>query len=326
MFIKYNTRLLVFINGILTMIVLMVVAVGFSRTDHSSTVDAEQVAGSRVNHATVSAPVSTGQSIQSIAPNSPKSILEYQQDLRRITSEGVNLVVKVRSEDIQTRIEPLQIREMVEQSSLLYHEIVQIKAESIEKSGWYTELEAIIALKGEAECFLDSGGLAFRLAIEFNQRLHTSPQRVLDVSHLIRYQPATDGTLAQKYIEVDKSLQRLFVWEGGFVRKSHIISTGKAGPTPNGNFYIKNHYQNAWSPIANVWTPFWMAFAYNHEIEAWLGFHELPYWEGENGEVIRRPFDTLGTPVTGGCIQLDIGDAEELYNWAEDGTLVHIHD
>ena len=91
-------------------------------------------------------------------------------------------------------------------------------------------------------------------------------------------------------------------------------------------FRIKNHIKNPWSSVANVWTPYWMAFTYNSNAGAWLGFHELPYWDGPNGEKIRRPFDTLGKPVTGGCIQLDIGDAKNLYDWAEDGTLVFVHE
>lgn len=147
-----------------------------------------------------------------------------------------------------------------------------------------------------------------------------------DITALVEDVPATDGTFAIQYIEVDLSQQKLYRWENGGIIGAHIISTGKYGPTPEGIHKIKNKIPNAWSPPAQVWTPYWMAFAYNDEIGAWLGFHELPYWDGPNSQRIRRPFDTLGTPVTGGCIQLNIGDAKELYDWSEVGMPVLIHE
>jgi len=51
------------------------------------------------------------------------------------------------------------------------------------------------------------------------------------------------------------------------------------------------------------------------------GLHELPEWangykEGQNH---------LGIPVSHGCVRLGIGDAAQVYNWAEVGTPVYIH-
>ena len=152
------------------------------------------------------------------------------------------------------------------------------------------------------------------------------PKIEFDITSLVSEKPGSDGTLAEKYLEVDISQQKLYRWEDGEVVGIHIISTGKYGPTPIGIHKIKNKAKIAWSPPAKVWMPFWMAFGYNPDLEAYLGFHELPYWDGPNGTRIRRSFDTLGVPVTGGCIQLNIGDAEEVYNWAEVGIPVLIHE
>lgn len=137
--------------------------------------------------------------------------------------------------------------------------------------------------------------------------------------------PGTYGNLAEKYLEVDKSLQKLFQWEKGALVGIYVISTGKFNPTPSGEFKIMNKYQLAWSNIAQVWMPFWMAFTFDKNVGAYLGFHELPYWK-VNGQIVRRPFDTLGEPVTGGCIQLNIGEAEKIFAWAEPGMLVVIHE
>lgn len=146
-----------------------------------------------------------------------------------------------------------------------------------------------------------------------------------DIISLVSEKAGSDGSLAEKYLEVDISQQKLYRWQGGEVVGIHIISTGKYGPTPIGIHKIKNKAKLAWSPPAQVWMPFWMAFGYNPNLQAYLGFHELPYWDGSNGIRIRRPFDTLGIPVTGGCIQLNIGEAEEVYNWTEVGIPVLIH-
>lgn len=161
---------------------------------------------------------------------------------------------------------------------------------------------------------------------EFTKRLKGTMQTRINITGVVDEFPASEGDLADTYLEVDKSQQALYQWEKGKVLAKRIISTGLSGPTPNGVRRIKNHFINAWSPIANVWTPYWMAFDYNSDAKAWLGFHELPYWDGANGERIRRSFDTLGKPITGGCIQLNIGDAEEVYSWATDGMIVLIHD
>jgi lipoprotein-anchoring transpeptidase ErfK/SrfK len=97
-------------------------------------------------------------------------------------------------------------------------------------------------------------------------------------------------------------------------------------PTPPGHYQILNKAKNAFSDIYYVYMPYWMAFYLDPKINAYLGIHELPYWVTNDGQQIRRPRDFLGSPHTGGCISLDVGIAEKVYNWAEVGTKVEIYE
>src|SRR3989344_4773807 len=48
--------------------------------------------------------------------------------------------------------------------------------------------------------------------------------------------PNTDGDVAEKYIEVDISQQKLFTFKNGELIKTYRVSTGKDYPTPTGTF------------------------------------------------------------------------------------------
>ena len=130
------------------------------------------------------------------------------------------------------------------------------------------------------------------------------------------------GRYEGKYIEVDLSSQRMHLIEGQNYQQSFVVSTGKwSSPTPIGEFTIKNHIQTAWSNRYKLYMPFWMAIQTPEGSYDGYGIHGLPYWpngakEGENH---------LGTPVSHGCIRLGAGAAEFVYNWAENGTRVIIH-
>lgn len=137
--------------------------------------------------------------------------------------------------------------------------------------------------------------------------------------------PNSTGDIADKYIEIDISQQKMYLFESKNVRKIYPISTGLYYPTPTGLFKILNKAPNAYSGIYHVWMPFWMAFWYSPEINAYFGIHELPYWVTDNGTKIQRPRERIGNPSTGGCVAMDIGDAKELYNWTEVGFPVVIY-
>ena len=136
--------------------------------------------------------------------------------------------------------------------------------------------------------------------------------------------PNSDGSLANRYIEIDISQQRMYTFKNGVLVKSYRISSGKDYPTPTGTFEILNKTGLGFSTIYNVWMPYWMGFNYSKELRAYFGIHELPFYYSA-GNKIQRPRDFIGVPNTGGCVALDIGDAKEVYQFAEIGTKVVIY-
>jgi lipoprotein-anchoring transpeptidase ErfK/SrfK len=133
------------------------------------------------------------------------------------------------------------------------------------------------------------------------------------------------GKLAPKYVEVDLAKQELYAYAYGNLIKTYVISSGAEYPTPTGWFKILNKAPNAFSTIYNVFMPYWMAFGYSGEHDAYFGFHELAYAVTETGERLERTRDAIGVPSTGGCVALDIGDAKEFYTFAEIGTPIYIY-
>lgn len=97
--------------------------------------------------------------------------------------------------------------------------------------------------------------------------------------------------------------------------RQFIVSTGKNDSTPKGTFYIGNKIERAWSRSAKLWMPYWMPFDRHL-----YGFHELPEWP--NG--VKEGEDHLGIAVSGGCVRLGVGDAQELYEMVPSGTKVVI--
>lgn len=138
--------------------------------------------------------------------------------------------------------------------------------------------------------------------------------------------PGTDGTYHTRYIEVDLSQQMLYIWENGKLNKKYVISSGANNNTPTGNYSIINKARNAYSSIYKKWMPYWMAFTYLYKYGAWAGFHELTYWYDEYGNKVYEDENRLGQAVSGGCIRLGRGEAEEFYNWAKIGDPVLIHE
>jgi len=123
-----------------------------------------------------------------------------------------------------------------------------------------------------------------------------------------------------KRIVIDISEQRMTVYEDGDVRNTYIVSTGVSdSPTMAGVFQVQTHELNAYASNWDLYMPHFMGI-----YEAWPGFmngiHGLPLLSGGG----RLWASTLGSPASYGCIILDLGAAEDLYNWADPGVVVEI--
>lgn len=117
-----------------------------------------------------------------------------------------------------------------------------------------------------------------------------------------------------KRIEVDLTNQRLYAYENDQRVYDFVISSGKWGRTPTGNFriWIKLGYtlMTGGSKILGTYyylpnVPYTMFF-YNENIPKWRGFGiHGTYWH-----------NNFGHPMSHGCINMRTEDAKLLYYWA----------
>jgi lipoprotein-anchoring transpeptidase ErfK/SrfK len=114
-----------------------------------------------------------------------------------------------------------------------------------------------------------------------------------------------------RWIDVDLTNQMVYAYEGDTVVNSFVVSTGtRATPTVTGKFkiWIKLKKTNMSGPgyyLPDV--PYAMYFYKGY------GLHGT-YWHSN-----------FGTPMSHGCVNLSIPDAEWLYYWAMEGTVVNVH-
>lgn len=117
-----------------------------------------------------------------------------------------------------------------------------------------------------------------------------------------------------KRIEIDLTNQRLYAYEDNKKVYDFLVSTGKWGRTPTGEFriWVKLRYVlmsggskelNTYYYLPNV--PFTMFF-YNDEIPKYLGYGiHGTYWHSN-----------FGHPMSHGCINMKTEEAEKLFYWA----------
>ena len=115
-------------------------------------------------------------------------------------------------------------------------------------------------------------------------------------------------------VVVDKSQNTLTLKNGEEVVKVYRCSTGAGGITPTGTFKIVNRMIDpVWKGIVSPSDP------ENPLGPRWMGF-DLPQY-GIHGT--NKP-ESIGQPVTKGCVRLVNSDAEELYTLLPEGTVVTI--
>lgn len=124
---------------------------------------------------------------------------------------------------------------------------------------------------------------------------------------LAESQQLNDG----RWIDVNLSEQQIYAYEGDVLVNSFIVSTGVYDtPTVTGEFkiYVKVPVQDMSGPGYYLSNVPWVMFFYDE-----YGFHGT-YWH-----------DNFGTPMSRGCVNLRMVDAEWLYHWASVGTPVVVH-
>lgn len=119
------------------------------------------------------------------------------------------------------------------------------------------------------------------------------------------------GTGGARWIDVDLTTQSLYAYEGDTVVNSFVVSTGTwRTPTVTGKYkiWIKLKSTTMSGPgyhLTNV--PFTMYFYKGY------GIHGT-YWH-----------NNFGTPMSHGCVNMRTSDAEWLFYWASEGTVVNVH-
>jgi len=115
----------------------------------------------------------------------------------------------------------------------------------------------------------------------------------------------------ERWIDVNLSEQRLYAYEGDTLVHSFVVSTGTwRTPTVTGSYkiWIKLRSSSMSGPgyyLPDV--PFIMYFYKGY------GIHGT-YWH-----------NNFGTPMSRGCVNMTIADAEWVYNFVSVGTVVNVH-
>jgi len=136
--------------------------------------------------------------------------------------------------------------------------------------------------------------------------------------------PTSYGQLANKYLEVDLSQQKMYFFINNTLYKEYKVSTGAEYPTPVGEYHILNKAPLAYSEIYQVWMPYWMGFKYANDVGAYLGLHEIAHVKDVKGKPIYRYGYYIGDMMTGGCVAMEPKDSREIYNLSDVGMLVRI--
>ncbi len=133
-----------------------------------------------------------------------------------------------------------------------------------------------------------------------------------------------DVYAAEKRIEINTGIQRLYAFEGEELIYDFVVSTGKKPwGTPHGTYYpwIKLRYDDMTGGTPGTTTYYdlpnvpWVVYFYNEHQPRWKGYAiHGTYWH-----------NNFGTPMSHGCINLKIPDARKIYNWIDFNTKIVVY-
>lgn len=123
-----------------------------------------------------------------------------------------------------------------------------------------------------------------------------------------------------KRIVISISQQHMWTYQDGKLLHDYVISSGMASsPTMPGVFQVTEHIVNAYGERWDLWMPNWLSI-YEATPGFFNGIHGLPMLHSG----VRLWANALGHPASYGCIILGLKEAEQVYNWADNGTVVEI--
>jgi len=113
-----------------------------------------------------------------------------------------------------------------------------------------------------------------------------------------------------RYVDINLSEQTLYAFEGCNLVNQFLISGGKTGPTPTGEFHVysKDRVTRMSGPGYDLPGVEWVSWFYSD-----YSIHGT-YWH-----------NNFGHPMSHGCVNASNGDAEWLFGWDDIGTPVYIH-
>jgi hypothetical protein len=116
---------------------------------------------------------------------------------------------------------------------------------------------------------------------------------------------------SERWIDINLTDQTLEAYEGSDIVNRFVISSGRAGsPTVVGTFHIwvKVRMQDMSGIGYYIRNVPWVMYFYGD-----YGIHGT-WWH-----------NNFGTPMSAGCVNMTIDDAQWMYNWASVGTTVKVH-
>jgi lipoprotein-anchoring transpeptidase ErfK/SrfK len=114
-----------------------------------------------------------------------------------------------------------------------------------------------------------------------------------------------------RWIDVDLSQQRLYAYEGDTLIRSFVVSTGTwQTPTVTGRYKVWIKLRSAPMSGPGYYLPDVPYIMYFYK---GYGIHGT-YWH-----------NNFGTPMSHGCVNMTIPDAEWVYNFSVVGTVVNVH-
>lgn len=115
-----------------------------------------------------------------------------------------------------------------------------------------------------------------------------------------------------RWIDVDLSTQMVYAYEGERMVNSFLVSSGLwQHPTVTGTYQVYAKYPSTLMAGEDYFLPGvpWVMYFYKG-----YSFHGT-YWHSN-----------FGTPMSHGCLNMYTPDAKWLYEWADIGTTVNVHD